>query len=513
MIEQDLGQIIPDITATATIDNTTGTPECNITVEEIEELGKLINKFKFSFLHLKGEKGDKPQKGVDYYTPQEKEQFTTETKALVTGEGSKQVSLINAETAKVIQQVRDIVAGNEANSNALTLSGKTRLEFEKETQGVAGGYNGTFPLTQATLNGIYLLPATGKFYVCTKEYNGTNLTAPNGNFEELSVYKNRDKLENLSKNLENYKSLRVLTIQELKAKNNLKIGDIIEVVGYYEKADGVIHKRIISDINDGSGILLDNGLYANLIKEQSAPLFYETFLDKTRSFIGHRGMPHVAPENTLPSYQRAYDNNITIWETDLDLTSDGIWVLMHDNTVDRTTDGTGSINSLTLEQVKKLNIDISDSIYQGTKVPTFEEWILLAKKLNCLPFAELKRLNATEEEIKTIVDIVKKYNMEEKFAFCSFGNAVLEKVRKYSFKIQLWWISNDITQDTINWCKRVGNAHLYPENNVITKEKVLFANSQGINIATWTVNDSETAQKLFDYGVCLVASDLLSEVY
>ena len=201
MIEQDLGQIIPDITATATVDNTTGTPEVNITVDEIEELGKLINKFKFSFLHMKGEKGDKPQKGVDYYTPQEKEQFTTETKALVTGEGSKQVSLINAETTKVIQQIRETVAGNEATSNALTLSGKTRLEFEKETQGVAGGFSGTFPLTQATLNGVYLVPATGKFYVCTKEYSGGNLTAPNANFEELSVWKNRDKLENLSEKI------------------------------------------------------------------------------------------------------------------------------------------------------------------------------------------------------------------------------------------------------------------------------------------------------------------------
>lgn len=207
MVEKDLGQIIPDITATATVDNTVGTPEVNITVEELEELGRLVNKFKFSFLHLKGEKGDKPQKGVDYYTPQEKEQFTTETKAVVTGEGSKQVSLINAETTKVIQQIKEIVAGNEATSNALTLSGKTRLEFEKETQGVAGGYSGTFPLTKATLNGIYLLPATGKFYVCIKEYNGGNLTAPNANFEELSVFKNRDKLDNLS-NIE-YKQLSI----------------------------------------------------------------------------------------------------------------------------------------------------------------------------------------------------------------------------------------------------------------------------------------------------------------
>ena len=216
MIEQDLGQIIPDITATATVDNTTGTPEVNITVDEIEELGKLINKFKFSFLHMKGEKGDKPQKGVDYYTPQEKEQFTTETKALVAGEGSKQVSLINAETTKVIQQIREIVAGNEATSNAITLSGKTRLEFEKETQGVAGGFSGTFPLTQATLNAVYLVPQTGKFYVCTKEYSGGNLTAPNANFEELSVWKNRDKLENLSKI-----SVDINVIDKLTSKNQL----------------------------------------------------------------------------------------------------------------------------------------------------------------------------------------------------------------------------------------------------------------------------------------------------
>ena len=194
MKEQDLGQIIPDFTATATIDNSIGTPEVNVTIEELEELGRLITKLKFNFLHLKG---DKPQKGVDYYTPQEKEQFTTETKALVAGEGTKQISLINAETAKVINQVKEIVAGNAATTNALTLNGKTRLEFEKEIQGVAGGYNGTFPLTKATLNGIYLLPATGKFYVCTKEYNGTNLTAPNGNFEELSAFKNKNRLDNL----------------------------------------------------------------------------------------------------------------------------------------------------------------------------------------------------------------------------------------------------------------------------------------------------------------------------
>ena len=63
--------------------------------------------------------------------------------------------------------------------------------------GLAGGYSGTFPLTTAVKEGIYLLPATNKFYVCIKNYSGSSLTAPNANFEELSVFQNRNKLENL----------------------------------------------------------------------------------------------------------------------------------------------------------------------------------------------------------------------------------------------------------------------------------------------------------------------------
>ena len=64
-------------------------------------------------------------------------------------------------------------------------------------KGIIGGYNGTFPLTAATKGNIYLLPTTNKFYMCITNYNGSNLTAPNANFEELSVWANRDKLENL----------------------------------------------------------------------------------------------------------------------------------------------------------------------------------------------------------------------------------------------------------------------------------------------------------------------------
>ena len=219
MIEKDLGQIIPDITATATIDNTEGVPSVSVTVDELNELNRLVRKFNFAFLHLKGEKGDKPVKGIDYLTEEEKQQFTTETLGLVTAEGnkqieavgnkgteqagkvtsegSKQITLVSGEANKVITQLKELIAGNPDTSNAQALSGKSRIEFERDTQALAGKYAGNFPLTSAVKDGVYLVPATGKFYVCTQAYNGSNLTAPNANFEEMSVWANRDKLGNL----------------------------------------------------------------------------------------------------------------------------------------------------------------------------------------------------------------------------------------------------------------------------------------------------------------------------
>lgn len=68
-------------------------------------------------------------------------------------------------------------------------------QFDK---GVVGGYSGVFPLSTASKGGIYLLPSTGKFYVCETAYNGAQISAPNSNFVELSVWKNHDRLSNLN---------------------------------------------------------------------------------------------------------------------------------------------------------------------------------------------------------------------------------------------------------------------------------------------------------------------------
>lgn len=94
----------------------------------------------------------------------------------------------------MVQKEKKYITWEGLNQHAKN-TGKKIKEYDA---GVIGGYNGSFPLTAATKGNIYLLPATKKYYVCIENYNGSQLTAPNANFEELSVYTNRSKLDNLS---------------------------------------------------------------------------------------------------------------------------------------------------------------------------------------------------------------------------------------------------------------------------------------------------------------------------
>ena len=93
----------------------------------------------------------------------------------------------------------------------------------------------------------------------------------------------------------------------------------------------------------------------------------------TLQVIAHRGGPTQAPENTLAAFRNAISLGVDWLEFDVQMTKDGALVVIHDETVDRTTNGTGAVRDLTLEEIRSLDAG------QGEKVPTFEEVLQLAK--------------------------------------------------------------------------------------------------------------------------------------
>ncbi|HOO56250.1 MAG TPA: glycerophosphodiester phosphodiesterase family protein [bacterium] len=125
--------------------------------------------------------------------------------------------------------------------------------------------------------------------------------------------------------------------------------------------------------------------------------------------IAHRGATEFAPENTIPSFEKAIEIGFDYVEIDVRYTKDGIPVLMHDPAVDRTTDGTGKVADMTLEELKKLDAGAKygDGSFKGTPVPTLEE-VLIALKGRMGIYLDHKEMPK-----KITVDLINKYAFEK----------------------------------------------------------------------------------------------------
>ena len=108
--------------------------------------------------------------------------------------------------------------------------------------------------------------------------------------------------------------------------------------------------------------------------------------DENVRTIAHRGYSAVAPENTIPAYILAKQMGYKYVECDVSFTSDNVAVLLHDSTIDRTSNGTGSIADMPYEQAAQYDYGSwKSSEYTGTTIPTFEEFIMLCKKIGLHP--------------------------------------------------------------------------------------------------------------------------------
>ncbi|RXS94661.1 glycerophosphodiester phosphodiesterase family protein [Silvibacterium dinghuense] len=124
--------------------------------------------------------------------------------------------------------------------------------------------------------------------------------------------------------------------------------------------------------------------------------------------ISHRGEHLHHPENTLPAFQAAIDAGADFFECDVRTTSDGKLILMHDSSVDRTTNGTGKVNHLSFAQIRALDAGSKFSqAFAGTKVPTFDEALELAHgKIGIY-------VDTKDADPKLLIDTIYRHHMED----------------------------------------------------------------------------------------------------
>ncbi|RFU66023.1 glycerophosphodiester phosphodiesterase [Peribacillus glennii] len=244
--------------------------------------------------------------------------------------------------------------------------------------------------------------------------------------------------------------------------------------------------------------------------------------------VSHRGASGYAPEHTIISYNMGEKMHGDYIEVDLQMTKDGKLIAMHDEKLDRTTNGTGLVKDYTLEEVKKLDAgswfnekypQYANTEYAGIQVPTLEEVFQTFGK-NKKYYIETKSPEVYPGMEKELLRLVNKYDInKETLLVQSFSSASLLKMNELDPSIKLVQLLSYRTNAAITDAE-IAEIKKYaigvgPNYTYLNQEYVQKVVESGLEIHPYTVNDKETMKKLIDWGVTGMFTnfpDLLHEV-
>jgi glycerophosphoryl diester phosphodiesterase len=222
--------------------------------------------------------------------------------------------------------------------------------------------------------------------------------------------------------------------------------------------------------------------------------------------IGHRGAKGYEPENTLVSFEKALEMNADGIELDVHTCKSGELIVIHDFTVDRTTNGKGAVSDLTLYELKALRINAT------FQVPTLEEVLTLFTK-NHLINIELKGTNTAQKVCECISKWVKENRLlYQNFIVSSFEEQLIAQVAEINAKIPLGILTQTSMEQALEWANRYAAKAIHPHFSLLTPENVALTRKKGYQIFTWTVNEPVDIERVKDLGVNGIITDYLDRI-
>ncbi|XP_075420683.1 glycerophosphodiester phosphodiesterase 1 isoform X2 [Tenrec ecaudatus] len=229
------------------------------------------------------------------------------------------------------------------------------------------------------------------------------------------------------------------------------------------------------------------------------------------SAIAHRGGSHDAPENTLAAIRLAAKNGATGVELDLEFTSDGIPILMHDNTVDRTTDGTGYLCDLTFEQIRTLNPAAKHRLrndFPDEKIPTLREAVAECLNFNLTIFFDVKgHANLMRQADQNVVTALT--HRPWSLSYTGEGKPRHNSLWKHSM-LMLMDILLDWSMHNILWYL-CGISAFLMQKNFVSPAYLNTWSAKGIQVVAWTVNTMDEKSYYESHLVSSYITDSLVE--
>lgn len=229
--------------------------------------------------------------------------------------------------------------------------------------------------------------------------------------------------------------------------------------------------------------------------------------------IAHRGSSGTAPENTLSAIQQAMASKVDMVEVDLHLSKEGEVIILHDPTLDRTTNGTGKIAAHTLPELRKLDVGSwFSSDFTGEKIPTLSEVFELVQGKTPL----LLELKKAEEGLyegleEAVIAKVREYKMEEQVVLQSFENEIVDKLVALAPELEVHKLYvgtfpglpfyNDESFQSGNIIQYPGVAAINSYYKILSRRTVYQAHHVGKQVYVYTVNEEEDMRKMISFGV------------
>lgn len=231
--------------------------------------------------------------------------------------------------------------------------------------------------------------------------------------------------------------------------------------------------------------------------------------------IAHRGFSGIAPENTLAAFEAAIAYEADSIEFDVQLSADGVPMVIHDATLLRTTGVPGKVRKRTVEQLKLRDAGAwFDDRFRGERIPTLKEVLTTVKGIKKFIYMEVKTHSQwSDEKIDELVDLIVEEGWKNKCIVASFNAGFIDRVRERSGNLSLGYIvaNRHAFRTQLAKAANAGDTTIMSKYKVLLKYPSLIKASreQGVDVVAWTVDKPKIFQKLLDLGVGRIETNTL----
>ena len=232
------------------------------------------------------------------------------------------------------------------------------------------------------------------------------------------------------------------------------------------------------------------------------------------TLIAHRGTKNLAPENTFSAFQAALDHGINWIETDVDIMGDGTPIIMHDTSLDRTTNHPGLYYDLAASDLASIDAGSWFSPdFAGEKIPTLSGLVQFMNERELNANIEIKSNEQGKKQTLQLIDnvIAELENLDpaRKVIVSSFNHVLLSVFKQRAPKLPVGCLYETVAlyDDWKSILELVGADYIHPEDSYLTRERVDAFHAAGFGVNVWTVDDPGRANQLANWGVDGVISN------